>query len=810
MPHGSLRLALRRLWHDRSITAIALGVLALGIGANTALFSVVNAVLLRPLPYPAADRLVLLQIFDPQFRDRYSAFPVNAAHIVEWRAHCQACEDLTAIDSMTTTLTGAGEAEQLDGASVTANFFSFLGISPALGRTFTTPGSAASDDEAIISHALWMRKFGGDTAIAGRTITLDGRPARIVGVLPARAPLPAAHQLGDLVRLARSIDVFRPHTLAGDELLSSGDLDYGVIARVRPGVSSAVIGAELDALEPAVAKQTRDDGRKRALVTPLRDVVAAQARGPLFVLLAATIVVLLIVCVNLANLLLARHAARRRDAAIRAALGAGRRDLVGDALIESLVLAAGGGVLGAFLAIFLTRVIVATAPSALPMLNAVEMDARVLAFCAASTTIAGLLVGLLPALRTAEVEPADTLKAGSYTTTDGPRGGRARRLLVAAQAAMGAALLVTTGLLLLSFVRLLHADKGFQTSGILTVDVALPASSYDGDARKLQFFDQAMAEIHALPGVSAVALTSRLPLRGQSTVNLLSYPDDTRPMAARPLANYRYVTPGYFTAIGTPLVRGRTFLPSDRGRPVVVLSASAAQALWPNQDPIGRIVRTGGYLGAPSEVIGIAADSRAVDLRRNDVLFTYLPYWLRGPSSASLVIRTTVAPASLAASVRRTIWASDRNVAIPHVQSMDDIVAASVADRRFELSLMVVFGCASALLAALGVYGVVSYSVARREREMGIRIALGARPGDIHRMVIAEGLMPVGAGLAVGLAGSVGIGRAIGSLLFDVRAGDPLVMLTSGAIVIAATVLACAAPARRAAGLTEVMETLRG
>src|SRR5262249_6573633 len=646
--------------------------------------------------------------------------------------------------------------------------------------------------------------------VVGGTVPLDGEPARVVGVLPARAPVPSTGQLGELVRLPPSMDVFRPYTFPADELRSPGDLDYGVIARLRPGVTPDVVRAELDALEPAISKQTEDDGRKRVVARPLGEVVTARARGPLFVLLAATIVVLLIVCVNLTNLLLARHAARQRDAAIRAALGAGRRTLLGDALVESLVLAVSGGVLGAALASLFTRVILASAPPGLPMLNAVRMDARVLAFCAATTTIAGLLVGLLPALKTAKIAPADTLKAGSHTTTDGPRGGRARRLLVAAQAAMGAALLVTTGLLLLSFVRLRHVDKGFQTAGRLTVDVALPASSYEGDARKLQVFDRIMARVGSLPGVSAVALTSRLPLRGESTVNLLSYPNDTRPAAARPLANYRYVTPDYFSTIGTLLVRGRTFLPSHRGRPVVVLSASAAQALWPNQDAIGRIVRTGGYLGAPSEVIGIAADSRAVDLRRNDVLFTYLPYWLRGPSSASLVIRTTVAPTSLAVSVRRAIWESDRNIAIPHVESMDDIVAASVADRRFELSLMVVFGCASALLAALGVYGVVSYSVARREREMGIRIALGARPGDIHRMVIAEGLMPVGAGLAVGLAGSVVIGRALASLLFDVRAGDPLVMIASAAILTAATLLACAAPARRAAGLKGVVETLRG
>jgi putative ABC transport system permease protein len=804
-----LRYALRRLWRDRSLTFVALGILALGLGANTALFTVVNAVLLEPLPYPAPDRLVLLRLHDPEYQDRYPSFPVNAAHIDQWRTHCRSCEDLAAIDGTTTTLTGSGEAELLDAASVTPNFFAFLGISPALGRGFTVPGSAAFDAEAIVSHRLWMRVFGGDAGIVGRIVTFDGKTARIVGVLPAGAPVPAARQLGVLVGLPRTIDVFRPHTFAGEELSSPGDLNYGVIARVRPGVTSDAVRAELDALEPAVSAQTRDDGRKRAHVRPLSGEVGAQARGPLVVLLAATIVVLLIVCVNLANLLLARYAGRRRDGAIRAALGASRRTLLVDASIESLLLAAAGGALGVVLSALLTRVIVANAPAGLPLLNAVEMNVRVLLFCGATALAAGLLVGVLPAVRTARVEPADTLKAGSYTSTEGPRGARMRRALVAAQAAMGAALLVATGLLLLSFVRLMRVDKGFDTAGILTVDVALPASAYGTDARRLQFFEQAIARLRALPGVSAAAFTSRLPLRGEATVNLLSYPNDQRPAAARPLANYRYVTPEYFATIGTPLLRGRTFLPSDRGRQVVVLSASAAQALWPNQDPIGRIVTTGGYLGANSEVIGVAADSRAVDLTRTDVLFTYLPYWLRGPSTASLVLRTTVKPASLATSVRRAIWEGDRNVAIPRVEPMDEIVATSVADRRFELSLMVAFGCAAALLAALGVYGVVSYSVARRAREMGIRIALGARPGDIHRLVIAEGVIPVTAGLVAGLAGSILIGRSIASLLFDVRPADPLVMSAAAAIVMVATLIACAAPARRAVRAGAALDALR-
>jgi putative ABC transport system permease protein len=527
------------------------------------------------------------------------------------------------------------------------------------------------------------------------------------------------------------------------------------------------------------------------------------------VLFAATVAVLLIVCVNLANMLLARHAGRRREAAIRTALGAGRRTLVIGGLIESLLLAAGGGAAGAGLAWVFIRVIVASAPPALPLLNAFALDGRVLAFCLTSTLAAGLAVGILPALRTAAVDPGDTQKAGSHGTTDGPRGGHARRALVATQAAIGVALLATTGLLVLSFTRLMHVDKGFDTSGILTADVALPPSVSTTAAQHLRFFDEALARVRALPGVSSVALTSRLPLRGESTVNLLSLPNDPRPPAARPLANYRYVTPEYFATIGTPLLRGRTFRETDRGRQVVILSASAARALWPGQDAVGRTVMTGGNLGALSEVIGVAADTRAVDLTRNSVLFTYLPYWLRGRWPASLVVRTSVPPATLAAEVRRAIREVDRQAAVPRVETMSDIVAVAVADRRFQLSLMVAFGCAAALLAAHGVYGVVSYSVARRGREMGIRIALGARPADIRRMVVAEGLAPVVAGSIAGLALSWWIGRAISTLLFDVRPGDPGVLLSAAAIVIGATVLACAGPARRASTTADVVGALR-
>ena len=802
MPPLAIVQAARRLWHDRAVTAIALAVLALGIGANTALFTVVDAVLLKPLPYPAADRLVALRLYDPEFRDRYASFPANAAHVEAWRQRCGSCEALAAIRSTRTTLSGSGETEELDAARVTAGFFEVLGIAPAAGRAFLREeDQAGADRVAVIGYQLWQRKFGGDRSIVGRSVTLDGTPITIVGVLPAAAPIPGPEQLGDLVRLPRTIDVFRPSAFSADELRSPGDLDDGVIARRRPGAPPDAVRAELDSLEPAISKETGDDGRKRALVLPLQPLVVQHARAPLLVLMSATGALLVIVCVNLTNLLLARHAGRRRDAAIRTALGASRGALMAESLVESLLLAVAGGAIGCVVATALTRVIVATAPPALPQLTALTFDARVLIFSAVTTIVTGLLVGTLPAFRLAAVDPGDTLKAASYTTTEGARGGRTRRALVAAQAAIGVALLVATGLLVVSFFRLLHVERGFDVDGVLAVDVALPQSNFAGVAQQLRFLDGAMARAKSLPGVSTVAVTSRLPLRGEATVNLLSYPNDTRPAAARPLANYRFVSADYFAAMGTPLWRGRTFRDTDRGRQVVILSARTAETLWPGQDPIGRVIRTGGYFGALSEVIGIAANSRAVDLTRNDVLLVYLPYWLRAPwtTSATLVVRTAVDPASLAVSVRRAAIETDAAVAIPRVETMEDVLAAAVADRRFELSLMTAFGCAAAVLAALGVYGVVTFSVARRAREMAIRIALGATTADIRRLVFHEGLKPVTIGIIVGLAASVALGRGMASLLFEVRTADPAVMAAAAAVVLLTTVVACVGPARRAA-----------
>jgi predicted permease len=802
-----VRPILRSLWRDRSVTGIAFAILALGIGACTALFTVVNAVLLRPLPYPDPDRLHIVRITGDDFSASYPSLPVNAMHIVAWQRDCQVCEAVAALGSFTATLTGSGESEQLDGMTISAETLEMLGIAPLIGRTF----DAAEDSEGapavvMLSEGLWRRRFAADAAVIGKSILLNGRPTTIVGVLPGTAPLPGPEQLGSLVRLPARADIFRPHAFTAEQRESGGDFDFGVIIRLRPGIGARAATDALQAIEASLPSRT---GRTlHPLVLRLQDVVVRQARTPLLILLGTTCGLLLIICINLTNLLLARHTGRQRDAAIRSALGAERRTLVIDSLLESLMLAGAGGIVGSLMSVAITRALISAAPGTLPRLTAVSPDATVLLFVVSITAVTGFLVGMLPAFKTARAGHSDILKAGSYTTTEGAASGRARRVLVGSQSALATVVLIATGLLITSFVRLLRVEKGFETAGILTVDIALPPSTYPDAPAQHLYIERLTAALSALPGVSVAAVTNRLPLRGEAVVNALSYERDERPYEQRPMANYRYVTPDYFSSIGTPLIAGRTFRASDRGRPVVVLSASAAKALWPSGDALGRIVRTSGQFGAPSEVIGIAADTRAVDLVRTDVHFAYLPYWVRGASSFSVVLRgrqnvnaaaagaerTSLNPAT----VRGTLQQLDSGVPIVRIETMDDIFARSVADRRFALALMVQFGIAAALLAALGAYGVVSYSVARRARELGIRVALGASPSDVGRLVLSEGLAPVTVGALAGVALSFALGGLMASVLFEVHPHDPRVLAASCAALLFAASVACLGPLRRA------------
>jgi putative ABC transport system permease protein len=790
-----LRPILRVLWRDRAVTGMAFAILALGIGASTALFTVVNAVLLTPLPYPATDRLHVIRVTGDDFSASYPSLPANAMHVAAWQRDCRVCEGVAALGSFTSTIAGNGDSEQLDGLALSAGALELLGIAPVIGRGFTSDEDREGAAPVVmLGEGVWRRRFGSDPRIVGRAVQLDGRAATVVGVVPAAAPIPGPEQLGNLVRLPQRPDLFRPLAFSRGQLESPGDFDFGVVARLRPGVTAR---AAMDALESIEATLPSRPGRGvlHPLVISLQDVVVRQARTPLWILMGTTGGLLLIVCVNLANLLLARHAGRRRDAAIRSALGAERRALMADSLVESAVLAGAGGLAGLLISTVMTRALLAAAPSTLPRLNAIALDASVAMFVVAITAATAVLVGILPAIRIARVEAGDVLKSGSYTTTEGAGSGRTRRALVASQSALAALVLVATGLLVASFVGILHVNKGFASTGALIVDVALPPSGYLDAVAQHLYIQRALEAAGALPGVTAVAATNRVPLRGEAVVNPLSFEHDVRPFEQRPMANYRYVTPDYFTAIGTPLLEGRTFRESDRGRQVVVLSASAAKALWPEGGALGRSVKTSGQWGAVSEVIGIAADTRAVDLVRTDIHFAYLPYWLRPAASVSFVLKGQADPAT----VRATLQQLDRAVPIVRIETMDEILARSVADRRFALTLMLQFGAAAALLAALGAYGIVAYSVARRARELGIRVALGAAPSDVRRLVLSEGLLPVVVGTAVGLVLSLALGGLMASALFEVRAGDPRVLAGAAFILLASAAVACLGPLRRAA-----------
>jgi predicted permease len=806
---ASVRQMLRLLWRDRGTTLTAAAVLALGIGASTAIFTLVNAILLRPLPYPGAERLVTLRVIDPDVRDRYPSFPANARHVDEWRRACRGCEEIAAFKSFSAQLTGTDEPEQLDGLRVTANAFAFFGAQPMLGRGFLPEEDAPGARRVVvISRALWARRLGADPRAIGRSITLDGIPHEIVGVLPADGRAVVPRSLGKLVRIPAAIDVFKPAAFSGAELESRGDFDYGVVARMRPGVTADALRAELDGLEIEIARRQQRPARLTSLVEPLHAVAVRDTRASLLILMAATLGMLLIVCVNVTNLLIARQMRRRREAAIRTALGASRRQLLAATLAEGLTIAGAGGAAGLVAAFVLMRVL-AVSPYALPYLQPSSPDARVILIAMLSTIVVGIGIGIVPAVRAAAATPADTLKSGSTTATEGRTGLRARRLLVGGQAALTAALLVATALLLSSYVHLIRVDKGFATSGVLTLDLSLPATVYRSTVHQVQAIDQIIDKLRALPGVTAVAVTNRLPLQGEGGVNSLALENDPRPGAARPLANYRYVSPDYFAAMGTPLVQGRTFRASDRGRQVVILSREAARLLWPNDDPIGRSVLTGGGLSSLSEVIGVAADTRAVDLRRTDVPFVYLPYWIRSQASASIAIRTTTDPSASIAAARAAVWSFDRSIPIPRTRTMTDIVDSAVADRRIELTLMMLFGAAAALLASLGVYGVVSYAVASRAREMGIRTALGATPSQIRRMVIGEGMLPIVSGMSVGLAASWPLGLAMSSLLFGVGAWDSTAVAGAACVLTCAALAACAAPAYRAASNRNIVAALR-
>jgi putative ABC transport system permease protein len=798
-----VRFGLRMLRKSPGFTCVAILTLALGIGANTAIFSIVNSVLLRPLAYREAQQLYLVREIIPELSQTYPTLPANLPNFRVWQRDCHSFAEVAIVKSTGATLTGYGEAENIYGGLASANLFDVLGIVPELGRSFLpqedTPGK---DHVVMLTDSFWRDRFQSDPKIVGRSITLDGTPFQVVGILPPSFRFPKGDQFGALTGFPLRTNYFKPLGLDPAQFDQLGEFDYAAIARLKPGTSKEQALAELNVIQARIAKDAKEGVGLRAEIIPLESAVVGRARRGLLLLLAGVGAVLLIVCLNLANLLLVRVPARVREAGIRTALGASRARLARQLLTESALLAIVGGVLGVSLAYFALRWLVAVAPANLPRMDEVHVDARVLWFTAFVSMLTGILFGALPAWRVSHAEPQQALKAGAVTITEGRPARRLRESLIGFEVGVGTLLLIMAGLLTTSMVHLLGVDKGFTTEHVLAVDVNLPPQNYTTADQKVAFYDNVLARVRALPGVNSAGWISRLPLEGEEQVDLINVPGRSTTALQSPIANYRYVSPGYFQSMGIPLRQGRLIEQVDRDRHVAVISESVAKKVWPGENPLGKQFHPGDDQRSLTEIIGVVADIRTVALDEPPLLMVYLP---AGPASrnwsgaqASLVIRSAIAPTALASAVRGVIRSLDSGVPIRHLRPMAEIVSESVAVRRFQLGLASLFAIFALLLAALGIYGVVGYSVARRRQELGIRMALGARGPNLRNLVLLQGMSPVVMGWAAGALAALAAGDVIHGLLFGVTAQDPLTIASVTIVVLVTAALACYIPARRA------------
>ncbi|HUJ32922.1 MAG TPA: ABC transporter permease [Candidatus Acidoferrum sp.] len=795
-----LRYGFRALRKSPGFAAVAILTLALGIGANTAIFSVVNSALLRPLAYSDPQQLYLVREIVPQIARFYPWLEANLPDFRIWRQQVHSFSDVAIAEETSVDLTGSGEPEVIHGVRASANIFAVLGARPALGREFfPEEDDAGRGHVVILTDGFWRRRFHADPFAVGKVLTLDGVPHEIVGVLPATFRFPPA--LGG-VSSAHSQDFFQP--LNGPKFYEQdliGEFDFAAVARLRPGVTSEQALAELNLVQAQIAKQANTGADLRAALLPLETEVVGPGRRGLIFLLAAVGAVLLIVCANLASLLLARVPGRMREAAIRAALGASRARILRQMLTETFLLSISGGALGIWIAGLAVEWLVRMVPANIPRLDEVQMDARVLLFALAIAIITGALFGILPAWRITRVQPLDVLKSAAAATSESRRTRRLRESLVGLEVGLTAALLILAGLLTGSLARLLRVNTGVAVDNVLIAAVDLPPQSYAEASARLRFYDGVLDGLKALPGVRAAGWISIPPLDGQGSVTGINVPGATEANAETPVANYRPVSPDYFSAMGIPLLHGRVFSAADAGRKVVVVSQSVADRFWPGKNPIGQICTTQWAGDVPSEVVGVVGDVRTVRLDETPLMIVYVPFWFNEisvPASASFVLRTSTEPRGSAAAARAVIHKTDPDVPVTAVRPMSEVVSQSVDARRFQMALAMLFAFSSLLLASLGIFGVVGYSVEQRRRELGIRVALGADLHRILRMVLRQGMMPVVLGLAGGMVAAIVAGRLIASLLFGVTPYDPLTLVGVSVVLGSVALLACYLPARRA------------
>jgi putative ABC transport system permease protein len=797
-----IRFGLRTLVRNPATTFLAMLTLALGIGANSAIFSVVNRVLLDPLPYPQPDRLIMLVESAPKLG--FPRFSVSPPNFDDFRRQNRSFEHLSAYGRERFNLTGREQPEVILGAQVSPDFFQMLKVDPSPGRGFRQeegrPGQARV---AVLSHGLWQRLFGADPKIVGRPITLNGESYTVVGVTPRGFELP------------RRTEIWVPLALdLANE--SRGGHYLGAIGRLKQGISLEKAETEMIGIAARLEKQYPDSNTAWTVdLIPLQEIAVEDIRPILMILLVAVAFVLLIACANVANLLLARVASRERELAVRAALGASRTRLVRQMLIETALLFVAGGALGLLLAHWGVKALIALDPEGIPRAQEIGVDSRVLAFTFFVSLATGLLFGLVPALSATGRRLYEALKEGGRSMVGGAHGRLVRNLLVGFEVAVALVLLVCAGLLIQSFARLSGVNPGFEPEGVLTARISIPEFKYPDEERQTLFYDQLLERLGALPGVEAAASIYPLPLSGSNMI--LAFVVEGRPApppAETPSTNVRMISPNYFKVMGIPLVQGRAFEDRDRlgAEQVAVINQTMAAKIWPGESPIGKRFTFGDPADAEDPgwrtVVGVVADVRHDTLDEEKASEAYWPQ-AQGPSTDSvLVLRTSGDPVQLAGPLRETVRAIDRDLPLERIEPMEQVVSKALAQSRFKTLLLSLFAALALGLAAVGVYGVVSYSVAQRTHEMGIRMALGASPDQVRGMILMQGMRVVLISSAIGLGAAFFATRFLREQVYGVSATDPATFAVVPLVLLAVALVANLVPALRATRV-DPLEALR-
>jgi putative ABC transport system permease protein len=791
-----IRYAVRSLHRTPTVAAAAVVTFAMGIGANTAVFSVVDAVLLRPLTFADPDRLVVIHETIPPL----GRVPVGAGEFEVWRENAQSFDEMALLAVAPMILTGAGDPERLDATRVSASLFPMLGINPALGRTFTRDEEVVGRDRVVLlSDQLWRGRFGADPAIVGRSITLNDELYEVAGVLPPKFLFPRLEQIFTMGIAGGRPQLWMPFAITEPE---RGENSFAAIARLKRGVSVHAAEAELTAIQRQIAAGIPNPPQGAgAEVVPLHDQITGASRDTLALLWAAIATVLLIACGNITNLLLVRGNARGSELAIRSALGASRLALLRHSLVDSVVLAAIGGAGGLLVALWVLPLIIRVAPASIPRLDEVVVDSRALAFAALVTVGTGLVVGLLPALRAARTNLIDGLKKSTRAGSGSRRDRVVRSLTVSAQAALTVACLGAAGLVVRSLGNVLDVERGFQSERIIAVELSLSPGRFRTRDARAAFVREALDRLQAVPGVTSVGFINKPPLRGVSMVTVLAVEgteDAQIPLVERPQGDIRSVDAGYFRTLGIPLIEGELFDARDVSRPVAIISSAMARRAWPGQSPIGKRFRLSSQPARLFNVIGVVGDVRNMGLETNPSLAVYVPYSQVFLNDSAFVMRLAGDPAMSAAAIRAAIADIDRDVPVQSLRTLDSVVLESVAGRSFQATLLLLFGAIAVILAGVGTFGVMSNAVAERSKELGIRLALGASQGSLQRMVLGGAIRLVGAGVLAGVPLAVAAGYALRNALFGVGPQNPEILAGAAALVMVAGVVAAWLPARRA------------